>query len=50
MPTLFDVADADDSTRPGLNSIAYATDRELDEQWKLVPWQDDEDEATCFDA
>ena len=50
MPTLFDVADGDDPTCPGLSSIGNAVDRELDEQWKLVPWDDDDDDTTCFDV
>jgi hypothetical protein len=49
MPTLFDVADGDEPTCPRLISIGNSTDLELDEQWKLVPWDDDED-ATCFDV
>ena len=49
MPTLFDVADGDEPTCPRLISIGDSTDRELDEQWKLVPWDDDDDDTTCFD-
>ena len=49
MPTLFDVGDGDEPTCPRLISIGDSTDRELDEQWKLVPW-DDDDDTTCFDV
>jgi hypothetical protein len=50
MPTLFDVADRDELTCPRLLAISSSTDRELDEQWRLVPWDDDDDGATCFDV
>jgi hypothetical protein len=50
MPTLFDVADGDEPTCPRLSSIGTAMDRELDEQWELVPWDDDDDDTTCFDV
>jgi len=50
MPTLFDVADGDEPTCPRVISIGNSTDLELDEQWKLVPWDDDDDDTTCFDV
>jgi len=49
MPTLFDVADGDEPTCPQLISIGNSTELELDDQWKLVPW-DDDDDTTCFDV
>jgi len=50
MPTLFDVAAGDEPTCPRLNSVGNSTDCAQDEHWKLVPWDDDDDDTTCFDV
>jgi len=48
MPTLFDIADENEVTHPGLQLLN--DERGAEEQLSLVPWDDDEEEDTsCFD-
>lgn len=49
MPTLFDVVDCDEATHPGLQ-LSGTIECAADEQSALVPWDDDDEDATCFDC
>jgi hypothetical protein len=50
MPTLFDIVEGNEPTRPGLQ-FPHTVEWDAEQHLSLVPWEDDEDEDTsCFDV